>query len=148
MLSDDQPKDPGPEERSEAPLPLTPLLPPKSPAQRPRIPLPDTDEALAEECEFTAFRATGPGGQIVNKTDSAVRLNHIPTGIVVTSRSERSQWRNRQICLEKLREKITQLNFREKPRKPTRKSRGVKGREKDAKQRQSAKKKDRRGYSD
>lgn len=132
-------------EKREKPA-KSPASPPVPPA--PKIRLPEDDEALAAECEFSAFRATGPGGQNVNKTDSAVRLVHKPTGLVVVSRSERSQWRNRQLCLEKLREKVSRLNHREKPRKPTRKSRGVKAREREAKQRLSAKKRDRRGASD
>jgi len=57
--------------------------------------LPDTDEALLAECEVQVFRATGPGGQSVNTTDSAVRLIHKPTGMVVVARRERSQLRNK-----------------------------------------------------
>lgn len=60
-------------------------------------------EELARDCEVQVFRATGPGGQGVNTTDSAVRLRHVPTGIVVTARETRSQYRNRQLALGKLR---------------------------------------------
>lgn len=49
------------------------------------------------------FHASGPGGQGVNTSDSAVRMTHAPTGITVTSRESRSQFRNRQLCLQKLR---------------------------------------------
>ena len=69
--------------------------------------LPETDAALLAECEVHVFRATGPGGQGVNTTDSAVRLKHLPTGVVVLCRRERSQHRNKQICLGRLRERIT-----------------------------------------
>ena len=48
-------------------------------------------EELARDCEVQVFRATGPGGQGVNTTDSAVRMKHIPTGITVTARESRSQ---------------------------------------------------------
>lgn len=58
---------------------------------------------VARDCEVSVFHATGPGGQGVNTTDSAVRMKHLPTGITVTARESRSQFRNRQLCLQKLR---------------------------------------------
>ena len=54
---------------------------------------------LARQCEAEAFRATGPGGQGVNTTDSAVRMRHVPTGSTVVSRESRSQLQNRECCL-------------------------------------------------
>lgn len=59
-------------------------------------------EELAHDCEVQVFRAKGPGGQGVNTTDSAVRMTHVPTGITVTARETRSQFQNRQLCLQKL----------------------------------------------
>ena len=59
-------------------------------------------EEIARDCEVQVFRATGPGGQGVNTTDSAVRMRHAPTGVVVVSRASRSQLQNRQECLRKL----------------------------------------------
>jgi ribosome-associated protein len=86
------------------------------------IHLPEDDDALLAECDFEAHRASGKGGQHINKTDSAVRLLHRPTGIVVTSQESRSQWQNRMICLQKIREKVAALNVVVKPRKATKKT--------------------------
>lgn len=83
------------------------------------IKLPESDEDLLRECELETFRSSGPGGQHVNKTESAVRLKHQPTGLVVTSQQERSQHRNKAICLRKLREKVAKLNYRAPKRVPT-----------------------------
>ena len=64
------------------------------------------DEALFRECEFIMQKGTGNGGQKINKTSSAVRLRHRPTGIAVSANEERSQSRNRHIALRKLRYEI------------------------------------------
>lgn len=61
---------------------------------------------LARDCVAEAFHGHGPGGQGVNTADSAVRMRHVPTGIVVVSRESRSQFRNRQLCLQKIREEL------------------------------------------
>jgi protein subunit release factor B len=91
--------------------------------------LPESDEALLAECRVDVFRATGPGGQGVNTTDSAVRLTHGPTGVVVTCRRERSQLRNKETCLKRLRGRITELMAPPPPpRKATRPSRAAKER--------------------
>jgi len=82
--------------------------------------LPELDEDLLRECELQTFCSSGPGGQHVNKTESAVRLKHVPSGIVVGSQQERSQHRNKAICLQKLRNKVAQLNYRPKKRVHTR----------------------------
>ena len=99
--------------------------------------LPESDTDLLRECEIDTFRSSGPGGQHVNKTESAVRLTHLPSGVVVTSQQERSQHRNKAICLEKLREKIAKLNYRPAKRVPTRVPRSVKNRTLEAKARRS-----------
>lgn len=99
--------------------------------------LPDSDEDLLRECEMETFRSSGPGGQHVNKTESAVRLRHLPSGLAVTSREERSQHRNKALCLQKLREKVEQLNHRPAKRVPTRVPRSSKNRTLEAKARRS-----------
>ena len=90
--------------------------------------LPESDDDLLRECEVESFRASGPGGQHVNKTESAVRLKHLPSGLVVTSQQERSQHRNKAICVQKLRDKVQQLNYRAPRRVPTRIPRSAKKR--------------------
>jgi protein subunit release factor B len=104
------------------------------------IVLPADDDALLAQCDVDTFHAQGPGGQHVNKADSAVRLRHRPTGLVVTSQLTRSQHQNKLDGLRKLRELVARLNYRPKRRRPTRKSRGARNRERQRKARQSAKK--------
>jgi protein subunit release factor B len=82
--------------------------------------LPDGDEDLLSECDVTAFRASGPGGQHRNKTFSAVRLRHRPSGVVVIGRRERSQRRNLADALARLRQKLARLLEEPRARKPTR----------------------------
>jgi len=99
--------------------------------------LPESDDDLLRECEVETFRASGPGGQHVNKTESAVRLRHLPSGVVVTSQQERSQHRNKAICLQKLRDKVERLNYRAPKRVPTRIPHSVKKRTLEEKSRRS-----------
>jgi protein subunit release factor B len=101
------------------------------------IKLPQSDEDLLRECEVETFRSSGPGGQHVNKTESAVRLRHLPSGLVVTSQQERSQHRNKALCLQKLRGKVEKLNYRAPKRVPTRISRSAKKRTLEDKARRS-----------
>lgn len=90
--------------------------------------LPESDEELLRECSVDTFRSGGPGGQHVNKTETGVRLTHLPSGVIVTCRDERSQYRNKIICLRRLREKVGALNYRPAKRVPTRRTRGAKER--------------------
>ena len=91
----------------------------------PRIHIPETDDALLGECDQETYRSSGPGGQNVNKRETAVRLRHRPTCIVVSSQEERSQYMNRKRCLEKLRRAVESRNRRRKRRVPTSKPRSV-----------------------
>ena len=99
--------------------------------------LPESDEDLLRECEVETFRSSGPGGQHVNKTESAVRLTHVPSGVVVTSRQERSQHRNKALCLQRLRKKVAQLNYRPAKRVLTHVPRSAKNRTLEEKARRS-----------
>lgn len=109
-----------------------------------------SDEDLARQCEAEAFHASGPGGQGVNTTDSAVRMRHLPTGITVTSREQRSQLQNRQSCLRKIRQQLELRSRRPKVRKATKPSKAARQRRLDAKHRRSDVKSNRRkpGFDD
>ncbi len=126
------------------------LEPPKPPAPDPHAVAARSaalsDEALLLECDVDVFTGSGPGGQHRNKTESAVRLMHRPTGLSVSATERRSQYQNRQEALARLREKLVARSVRPRPRKKTRPSRAVKRRRVEAKRRHSEKKRDRRSW--
>lgn len=78
-----------------------------------------TPEQIMRDSETQVFRATGPGGQGVNTTDSAVRMRHVPTGITVVSRESRSQLQNRERCAQKIIEVCRRRSRPPRPRKKT-----------------------------
>src|ERR1700682_6691382 len=83
---------------------------------------------LEREVGVQVFRASGPGGQHVNKTESALRLTHLPSGVVVTSQHSPSQYRNRETAFKRLAERLKRLNHVPKKRVATKPTAGSKKR--------------------
>lgn len=109
--------------------------------EAPRVP---DLEQLESEVEVTVYQASGPGGQHRNRTYSAVRLKHLPTGIVVTASDSRSQLRNRKIALERLARRLAEHFHEDPPRRTTKKKTSVRRKERQEREKESQKKKLRR----
>jgi len=112
------------------------------PVRSPQSPPPyATDrETLEREVVVDVSRASGAGGQHVNKTESAVRLRHPPSGVVVISQDTRSQHRNRETAFARLIERLERLNYVPRKRVATRPTAGARKRRLETKKQVGAKK--------
>jgi peptide chain release factor len=105
--------------------------------------LPEYLERLARDCEIVPFKSSGPGGQKKNKTESSVRVRHLPSGVTRIATESRSQTRNRVLALERVWKELERRARRKKPRVKTRPSRGAVEKRLDEKRRTAAKKRSR-----
>ena len=105
-------------------------------------------ELRPDDLEISFFRSGGPGGQHKNKTETAVRVVHIPTGIVVVATSERSQLRNKEAALEELQRRLAARRRKPKPRVATKPSKAAKARRIESKVKRGATKSLRRKPDD
>jgi protein subunit release factor B len=105
-------------------------------------------ERLARDCDITAYRSSGPGGQKKNKTESSVRVRHRPTGITRVATESRSQTRNRERALERVWEELQRRRRKPKPRVASRPTRAAVERRLEQKRHAGEKKRSRGSASD
>jgi len=108
------------------------------------MPMPAYLQKLLKDCDVETYRGSGPGGQHRNKTESAVRMTHRPSGIVRVASDDRSQLRNRRIALERIWRALEARKRKPKPRVPTGPSKASQERRLASKQRHAAAKRTRR----
>jgi len=101
-----------------------------------------------KDLAITFFKASGPGGQKKNKTESAVRIKHLPTGILVVAAEERSQPRNLERALQRLEERLQTLRRRPVKRIATRPGRAARERRLQQKRQRSETKSGRKNWQD
>ena len=102
--------------------------------------IPEHLKQLLKFCDVETYRASGPGGQHRNKTESAVRMTHRPSGIVRIATEHRSQLRNRELVLERIWKALEARKRKPKPRVATAPSKAAKTRRLGEKKRESDKK--------
>ena len=110
--------------------------------------LPDHLRRLLADCEVDVYRSSGPGGQHRNKTESSVRVRHLPTGLVRVATENRSQIRNRELALERLWDALEARRRKPKPRVPTAPTRASQRVRLESKRREGARKRERRPVDD
>ncbi len=136
------PNRPAPPRPGPPTAPATPP-PPPDPKRLARLAARLPDEQLLRECELEFFTAGGPGGQHRNKSETAVRLKHLPTGTVAAASERRSQWQNRSEALTRLRALLTEMGKVQRVRRKTKVPASAKRRRVDAKKKQGQKKRER-----
>jgi len=99
---------------------------------------------VRDDVEITYFKAGGPGGQHRNKTETGVRIKHLPTGIVVTATERRSRTQNLEVAFQRLEAKLAERNRKKKPRRPTKPTRASVQRRLEEKKRRAQTKEGRR----
>ena len=99
---------------------------------------------MARDIEISFFRASGPGGQHRNKTETGVRLRHLPTGVTVTAVESRSRHQNLQRAYARLEERLAARRRKPRPRIPTRPTRASRERRLEGKKRRGELKKGRK----
>ena len=97
-------------------------------------------KASPKSIEVYFYKSRGPGGQRKNKKETAVRIRHIPTGIIVRATENRSQARNKELALERLKKRLLNRRKVKKKRIPTRKPYSVRMRELESKRKHAFKK--------
>jgi protein subunit release factor A len=112
------------------------------------MPLAPHLERLARDCRITPYKSSGPGGQKKNKTESSVRVTHLPTGLTRVATESRSQSRNRAMALERVWDELRRRARKPKPRRATRPTPSSVAERLEGKRRQGDRKRSRRASAD